>query len=224
MGGVLTCRAQNRVSRCVCARVDLGVRIGQHSKKARSCALFALSALLGCAQRTNQAQSPDELMEEARVIAVASRAQMAAGDNIACVSRGLVANRNFNHLDTDDLAQLGNRIGPNPGPVDPDSLSERRLDDRTIVQVTGQPSAGTSCTGLTFLTFSRVQFMGQIALALADKNTIRTCSRRTILFRLQQVDGEWRVTGQREGDASSAFTCGQSPHVETRNDYFQVGN
>ena len=190
---------------------------------ARARVILAIPLLVlvqsGCS-RTHPAETATELRDELRIIAAAARTLIEdrlESDDI-CVARRIAPSATLRSAEL----PAGRFQGlARPETTRPQLSGDRVLaEDRAIIESMGDVVLGASCTGTQFLSFGRVQFGSDGALATASLRD--QCGASFHAFRLRQARGEWQVVETRILDSRSDFSCPQSIPIRSEVGYFRL--
>jgi hypothetical protein len=183
--------------------------------------LGLMTSVSGCAQTTHQARTPSELVDEVQVIATALRPppDSRRPPSSVCVSRLLDAQPNLGSLPSTDLAELQHWAAASVDRPPAAEVSTRALDDRAIAGAFDNSPRDATCTGMSFVSFSRVQFLGDTAIVWISGES--SCARVSEILKLQRVDRVWRLVERRPNGRSSDGAC-EGDQPQTRAGYFIV--
>jgi hypothetical protein len=181
----------------------------------------ALIALAGCAERSHPAKSPAELADEVAVMRAVAVSEIQSGspDASICVARGIEASASLDSLPTTDLREIDGHVDEATERARGAQVQSRTLGDADLIPHIGREGLGTSCSGRAFLSFYRVQFSGEVAIAFVSSRD--TCGRGMAVFKLRRSEGRWVREDMRALSRSDDFACNEREPA-TRAAYFAV--
>jgi len=169
---------------------------------------IALALIAGCAPSTHEARTAAELADEVQVIAAVLRSHRPAPNSTRataiCLSRRLYERANLPSMPSSSVEESENYLiahaDDEVGQIPP-----RILDDRAIVGIIDHAEPGPSCTGVAFVSFSRVVFSGEIAMVSVSGRT--SCARYGGTIRLRRNADGWRVVERGPPTYSGETDC-----------------
>jgi hypothetical protein len=192
----------------------------ERSRASYLLSLAGFALLAGCGPNVTRAPStPAEELDETRVVLAVAEAVRRESQASVCVRRMINAAPAWDALPAIELAKMRTFIRTRPRQGANEGPRPRMLDDAAIRAAGGAPAPGSSCAGLIFMTFMRVQFRANEALAFASADRVAACGRGALTFRLRRSNGSWAVIDRIDGHITSPTSCENSGPI-TRPDYF----
>lgn len=174
--------------------------------------LLASSLLCSCLwERTHQARTDQEMRDELRLIAAVAAPPPPSPHwpkikiRPRCVSRTIEALAEFNHYDTLDLDEIGEKQREEPDKAQGRDLSPRVLDAGYVEAVLGPKVEGSSCAESSTLRATRVQFHGRYAIAYIRWSS--TCGMAGQLIKFQKRGSQWAAVAEKSLYERTFFEC-----------------
>jgi len=182
---------------------------------------FALAGLTGCTDQTRAARTAAELADEVRVIAAVARSELSPGrtNDSFCVARRIEASASLDSLPTTNLAEFDGTVNEAAERARSATVEGRTLADADLAGEVAREDLGTSCSGNTFLSFYRIQFSGDVAIAFV--NSRRTCGRGMAAYRLRRSGANWLREDMRVLSHADDFACREG-ETEDRAGFFRI--
>jgi hypothetical protein len=168
---------------------------------------FVLVLMISCAPSIHEARTAAELADEIQVVAAVLRWHRTPPDpaRAICLSRRLEGRPNMPSLPSSSLAEAENYMMEHSDDAD-ELIPPRNIDDGAIVGIIDHAEPGPSCTGIVFISFSRVLFRGDTAIVWQSGTT--SCTRVGQAIRLRREANSWRIVERGPQSYSSETDCG----------------
>lgn len=148
-----------------------------------------------------------------------ARSEISTPEGSFCVARRIEASASLDSLPTMNLAQIDGRVDEAAERARGATVEGRTLTDADLIDAVSREDIGANCSGDTFLTFYRIQFSGDEAIAFV--NSDRICGRGMAAYRLRRSGPAWRREDMRVLSHADDFDC-RGRATEDRAGFFRI--